>query len=88
MSRPNASGSMLAGTARRRPFTSVTSTVSVIALVAGIGSAARGRSGVIDTGENGAGGPPSSRPSRYSFRHRVSSDREIPHRRAVAHPCR
>jgi len=88
MSRPNASGSMLVGTARRRPFTSVTSTVSLAALVEDVTIAAPGCSGAIDTGENGTGGPPSSRPSRCSFRHRVSSEREMPYRRAVAEPCR
>ena len=58
-----------------------TASVSVAVEVAGAGS------DPICSGMK-AGAPPPSSPSRYSFRHRVSRERESPYRRAVAEPWR
>ncbi len=74
-------------TLSRLPLVSMISTLSSKAGVSSAVDATGVGSDEICSCVNAGDGKPNS-PSRYSFRHRVSREREIPYRRAVAEPWR
>ncbi len=85
--RERAAVSIEAETLSRRPLVSMISTLSSTAGVSVAIELAGAGSDPICSGMK-AGAPPPGSPSRYSFRHRVSRERESPYRRAVAEPWR